>query len=87
MIKRLFWFVVGAAVGAFVIKKVRDYVAKTTPEAIGNRVVEGAGSLGESASAFVDRARAAMAEREAELRDTLGLPQPSDDAEPERHTS
>ena len=85
MIKRLLWFVVGVAVGAFVIKKVRDYVAKATPEAISNRVVDGAGNLGGSAAAFVDRARAAMAEREAELRDTLGLPQPTEDTEPERH--
>ncbi len=86
MIKRLFWFVVGVAVGVFVIKKVRDSLAKSTPEAISNRVVEGAGNLGESAAAFVDRARAAMAEREAELRDTLGLPQPTEDTEPERPT-
>lgn len=79
MIKRLVWFVIGAAVGIFVIKKVRDYLAKSTPEAVGQRLAGRAGSLGESASSFVDRARAAMAEREAELRDSLGHPQPSDD--------
>lgn len=86
MIKRLLWFVIGAAVGIFVIKKVRDYLSKATPEAVGQRLADQAGSLGDSASSFVDRARAAMAEREAELRDALGRPQaqaaqPSDDTE------
>ena len=94
MIKRLLWFVIGAAVGIFVIKKVRDYLAKSTPEAVGRRVRTGladrAGSLGESAADFVDRARAAMAEREAELRDALGqgqqnpLGQPQTPGQPER---
>jgi hypothetical protein len=81
MIKRLIWFVLGAAVGVYVIKKVRDYAKKSTPEAIGQRMSARAGSIGASASDFVDRARAAMAEREAELRAALGQPQPSDDSE------
>ena len=79
MIKRLLWFAIGAGVGIYVIKKVRDYMAKSTPEAIGQRLAGQAGSLGDRASSFVDRARAAMAEREAELRDALGQPQPTDD--------
>jgi hypothetical protein len=79
MIKRLLWLVVGAALGALAIKKVRDYLNKSTPEAIGRRLVDGAGDLGEAAGGFIDRARAAMVEREAELRDTLGLPQPEDE--------
>lgn len=80
MIKRLLWFLIGAVAGIFVIKKVRDYLAKSTPDAVGRRVRTGladrAGSLSESAADFVDRARAAMAEREAELRDALGQGQP-----------
>ncbi|QDP96731.1 hypothetical protein FOE78_13165 [Microlunatus elymi] len=75
MIKRLLWFAIGAAVGIFVIKKVRDYVAKARPEAIGQRLADQAGGLGDRASSFIDRARAAMAEREAELRDAIGQPQ------------
>lgn len=89
MIKRLLWFLVGAAVGVFVIKKVRDYLAKARPDAVGQRVRSGlsdrAENLSGSASSFIDRARAAMAEREAELRDALGQPQaqaaqPTDDS-------
>jgi hypothetical protein len=83
MIKRLIWFLVGAAVAAFVIKKVRDYFRRATPEAIGQRLATQAGGLGESAAGFIDRARAAMAEREAELREALGQPQPTDE-NPER---
>jgi hypothetical protein len=87
MIKRLVWLVIGAALGAFAIKKVRDYLRKSTPEAIGHRLVDSAGGLGESAGAFIDRARAAMAEREAELRDTLGLPQPNSESWPADETA
>ncbi|SDT46482.1 hypothetical protein [Microlunatus soli] len=89
MIKRLLWFAIGAAVGIFAIKKVRDYLAKARPDAVGQRVRSGladrAEDLSGTASSFVDRARAAMAEREAELRDALGQPQtpaaqPTDDS-------
>jgi hypothetical protein len=83
MIKRLIWFALGVAAGVFVIKKARDYLAKSRPEAIAGRVREGvgqrAGSIGTAASDFVDRARAAMAEREEELFDALGRNQPTDD--------
>lgn len=79
MIKRLIWFVIGAAVGILVIKKIRDYLRRASPEAIGRRLSSQAGGLSESAAGFVDRARAAMAEREAELRDALGRPQDETD--------
>ena len=42
MIGRLFWFLVGIGVAVFVYKKVREYMAKATPEAIGHRVAESA---------------------------------------------
>lgn len=85
MIKRLIWFVLGAVVGIFLIKKIRDLVAKSRPEAIAGRVKEGlgerAGSISTAAADFIDRARAAMAEREEELLDALGRPQPTDESE------
>lgn len=94
MTKRIVWFVVGAAVGIVLLRKVRGYLAKSTPQAVGERVRGGlsdrAGSLGKSATDFVDRARAAMAEREAELRDALGqgqqnpLGQPQPSSRPQR---
>ena len=74
MFKRLFWFAIGAGVAVFVIMKIRGYLKQARPEAIGQRVAESAGGISESARGFVDRVRAGMAEREMELRDTLGLP-------------
>ena len=85
MIKRLIWFVLGAAAGIFLLKKIRDYLARSRPEAIAGRVRQGIGdraeSMGAAATDFVDRARAAMAEREEELLEALGRNQPTDDSE------
>ena len=74
MLRRLFWFAIGAGVAVFVSVKIRGYIKKTSPEAIGRRVAESASGVSESAHGFVDRLRAGMAERETELRDSLGLP-------------
>lgn len=72
MIKRVFWFLIGAGVAAFVAVKIREYLNQATPEAIGNRVADSAAGLTERARDFSDRVRAAMVEREAELNDALG---------------
>lgn len=74
MLRRLFWFAIGAGVAVFVSVKIRGYVKTTSPEAIGRRVAESASGVSQSAQGFVDRLRAGMAERETELRESLGLP-------------
>jgi Family of unknown function (DUF6167) len=74
MLRRLFWFAIGAGIAVFVSVKIRGYIKKTRPEAIGRRVAESASGISESAHGFVDRLRAGMAERETELRESLGLP-------------
>ena len=74
MIRRFFWFALGAGVAIFVFVKIRQALSKATPEAIGHRMADGAAGVGASARDFTERVRAAMAEREAELRDELGLP-------------
>ena len=74
MFRRLFWFATGVGVALFVSVKVRSYIKKTSPEAIGRRVAESASGMSDSAHGFVDRLRAGMAERETELRESLGLP-------------
>jgi hypothetical protein len=74
MFRRLFWFALGAGIAVFMIMKIRAYLRKARPEAIGHRVAESATGISESARGFVDRVRAGMAEREPELRETLGLP-------------
>jgi uncharacterized protein DUF6167 len=80
MVRRILWFVLGASVAIFVSIKIREYLKKARPEAIGQRVAESATGISDSARGFVDRVRAGMAERETELRETLGLP----DSQPPR---
>jgi Family of unknown function (DUF6167) len=74
MVRRLFWFLIGAGVAIFVYMKIRQYVKNARPEAVGQRVANSASGVSESARNFVDRLRAGMAERETELRETLNLP-------------
>ncbi len=74
MVRRLLWFFIGAGVAIFVYLKIRDYLRKARPEVIGHRVAESASGVSESARGFIDRVRAGMAERETELRETLGMP-------------
>jgi uncharacterized protein DUF6167 len=75
MFRRLFWFAIGAGAAIFVSVKIRDYLKKAKPEAIGQRVAGTASGISESARDFVDRFRSGMAEREAELRETLDIPE------------
>ena len=74
MVRRLFWFLIGAGVAIFVYMKIRQYLKKARPEAIGQRVADSASGVSESARNFVDRLRAGMAERETKLRETLNMP-------------
>ena len=80
MVRRIIWFVIGAGVAVFLSVKIRQYLKTVRPEAIGQRVAESASGVSDSARGFVDRVRTGMAEREEELRDTLGLP----DSQPPR---
>ncbi|HZA72249.1 MAG TPA: DUF6167 family protein [Propionibacteriaceae bacterium] len=75
MIRRFFWFALGAGVAIFVYVKIRNSLRRATPQAVGQRVADQAAGLGASARDFTDRVRAAMAEREAEIRSELGLPE------------
>ena len=75
MIRRIFWFALGAGVAVFVFVKIRDSLRRASPQAVGQRVADQAAGLGASARDFTDRVRAAMAEREAEIRTELGLPE------------
>jgi hypothetical protein len=80
MFRRLFWFVIGAGVAVFIYTRIRQYMKKASPDAIGQRVADTANGISDSARGFVDRMRAGMAERETELRETLNLP----DSQPPR---
>jgi hypothetical protein len=75
MMRRLIWFGLGAGVAIFGYVKLRGYMKRTTPSAVGSRVATTAAGVSERAQGFVGRFRAAMAEREAELREELDLPE------------
>src|SRR4249919_2051226 len=49
MVRRLLWFALGAGVAVFLVIKVRQYMKKATPEAIGQRVSDSASGISESA--------------------------------------
>ncbi|HEY6810217.1 MAG TPA: DUF6167 family protein, partial [Propionibacteriaceae bacterium] len=71
----LIWFVIGAGVAVFAYTKIRQYMKKASPDAIGQRVADTASGISDSARGFVDRIRAGLAERETELRETLNMPE------------
>lgn len=78
MFKRVLWFGIGAGVGVFALLKAREYLARATPAAVQDKMVEAGQGLGERAAGFAASVRAAMAEREAELRDAVGLSEAHD---------
>lgn len=75
MLGRLFWFVLGAGLAIWVFLRIRSMLRQASPDAVTQRVASSAAGVGASARDFTDRVRAAMAEREAELRDELGMPE------------
>ena len=75
MIRRFSWFALGAGLAIWVFLRVRSMLRQASPDAVGQRLAATATGVGASARDFTDRVRAAMAEREAELRDELGLPE------------
>jgi hypothetical protein len=71
MIRRFFWFAIGAGFALFVYLKLRGYLRRARPSVIGSRVADSAAGVGDRAQDFVGRVRTAMAEREAELREVF----------------
>lgn len=71
--RRLFWVAVGATAGVYAVRKVQKTLHAYSPAGLAGR----AGGLGESVKGFVDEVRSGMVEREAELRDALGLTEDS----------
>ena len=67
--RRVFWVAVGATVGVLVVRKVSKAAQAYTPTGL----AASAAGVGDSLRYFADQVRAGMAEREAELRDALGI--------------
>ena len=71
--RRLFWVAVGAAAGVYAVRKVQKTLHAYSPGGLAERAT-GAGA---SWQAFTDEVRRNAAEREAQLREALGM-EPAD---------
>lgn len=63
--KRIFWFVIGTLVGVYLVTRLKNRARSLAPES--------AEKLASAIRHFGDQVREGMAEREAELRDALGI--------------
>lgn len=71
--KRLFWLAMGITIGVLVVRKLSAVAQKLTPGGMVGSLTQALGELAESLRDFSADVRAAMAEREAELREGAGL--------------
>ena len=71
--RRVVWFAVGATVAVIVVVAGARLLRKATPAGVREQVNQTSADLGQRASTFVHTHTTAMAEREAELRDALGI--------------
>lgn len=74
--RRLFWVAVGAAAGVYAVRKVQKTLHAYSPSGLAAR----ADGVGGTVRAFAGEVRAGMAEREAELREALGIAPAQDGA-------
>ena len=70
---------VGATAGVLVVRKITKAAHAFTPAGL----ADSAGGIGDSIRYFADQVRAGMNEREAELRDALGIDGDGHDLSPE----
>jgi hypothetical protein len=71
--RRLFWLVMGVTIGALIVRKLSRAAEKMTPRSIAQSLGAGLAELSESVREFTVEVRAAMNEREAELREGTGF--------------
>ena len=71
--RRMFWFAVGVGVAVVVVMKGREWYEKLTPRGVAARVEKARAGLVDRVSGFVATVGDAMSEREAELRDAVGM--------------
>ncbi|MHB8466375.1 MAG: hypothetical protein ACYDH6_17045 [Acidimicrobiales bacterium] len=76
MFKRLLWLVIGAAFGFgvsfWVVRTVKETVARYTPEQVSNNLADALRQVGSDVRAAVAEGRVAMREREQQLRAEFG---------------
>ena len=73
MTRRLFYITLGAVAGVLVVRKLTQTAQRFTPAGVQESMVGALGGLSEAIRDFGEAIREGMAEREAELRTSLGL--------------
>jgi hypothetical protein len=73
MTRRLVYIAFGAAVGVMVVQRATKAAKKMTPAGVQSSIAGSLSGLGDAIREFTAELKVAMAEREAELRTTLGL--------------
>jgi hypothetical protein len=68
-VKRIFWLVIGIAVGVYAVTRLKKRAQVLAPESL----QESAAKVAAAIRHFGDEVREGMAERETELRDALGI--------------
>ena len=75
--RRILWLIIGIAVGVYAVTRLKKRVQVLTPESM----QESAAKLAAAVRHFGDQVREGMAERETELRETLGIDTTTDTRE------
>lgn len=73
MTRRLFYIALGATAGVLLVRKASQVAERFTPAGMSHGIAGALGGLGEAIRGFGEDVRLGMAEREAELREGLGL--------------
>lgn len=89
--RRLFWLAMGVTIGVLVVRKLSAAAERMTPAGIGGSIAEGLRDLADAIGDFGADVRAAMAEREDQLRAGTGLDAPLPEVDqaqlPGRHSA
>ena len=83
--KRFFWVAVGIGVAAVVVLKGKEYYHRFTPAGVTEQIDRTSRNVGAWVGDFVDTLTEAMADREAELREALGLDEATVPVQESRH--
>ena len=71
--RRLFWLAMGITIGALIVRKLSRVAEKLTPQGAARSISGGLEELAASIRNFTADVRAAMSERESELRESTGM--------------
>ncbi|NHC13983.1 hypothetical protein G9H71_09340 [Motilibacter sp. E257] len=71
--RRLFWLGLGAALGALIVRRLTRAAQALTPQSVAASLADAMRELGSGIRDFGQDVRAAMSDREVELREALGI--------------